>query len=74
MREWENISMNREENQATLMKSIAQMIVTKHKDKAHLVALMNLHHEEASERISNFDWREILKFIDEIQGENKCKD
>jgi hypothetical protein len=49
-------------------------MISHHGDRAHLVALMNLHYEEAGAGRSNIDWRLILKLIDEIQGENKCKD
>jgi hypothetical protein len=53
-----------------LDESLARRMVSNHGDKAHLVALMNLHHEE-NEGTKRFDWRKILKLIDEIQGEKK---
>ena len=71
---WEEIVLDEKINREILDKNLAQRMVSHHGDRAHLVALMNLHYEEAGAGKSNIDWRLILKLIDEIQGENKCKD
>jgi hypothetical protein len=65
---WTNIVLDEKKNRETLDRILAERMVEHHGDKAHLVALMNLHHEE-SEGVRRFDWRLIMKFIDEIQGE-----
>jgi hypothetical protein len=71
----EYIKLDVKINQENLNRSVAKRMVSNHGDKAHLVALMNLHYEEANDGSkSDIDWRNILKFIDELQGENKCKD
>ena len=71
----EYIKLDEKINQENLNRNLAKRMVSKHGDGAHLVALMNLHYEEANGGSrSNIDWREIMKLIDELQGENKCKD
>jgi hypothetical protein len=35
---------------------------------------MNLHYEEAGAGRSNIDWREVLKQMDELKGENNARD
>ena len=70
---WANITLDEKKNRENLDRILAERMVDTHGDKAHLVALMNLHHEE-NEGDKLFDWQVILKLIDEIQGENKCKD
>jgi hypothetical protein len=72
--EWKNIVLDDKLNRRVLDTMIAERMIVMHKDKAHLMVLMNLHNEEAGGKISNIDWRTILKLIDEIQGENKCMD
>lgn len=49
------------------------MTVT-HGSQAHLVALMNLHYEEAGAGKSNVDWREVLKQMDELKGKKDARD
>jgi hypothetical protein len=71
---WEEIVLDKEINRKVLDANLAMRMVSHHGDKAHLVALMNLHYEEAGAGNSNIDWRKIMKLIDELQGENKCKD
>jgi hypothetical protein len=76
---WEEISerieLDEKINRKVLDANLAMRMVSHHGDKAHLVALMNLHYEEANGGSkSNIDWRKIMKLIDELQGENKCKD
>lgn len=71
--EWKEISLDNEINRMTLDANTAMRMVEKHGDKAHLVALMNLHYEEANAGKSNIDWRKIMKLIDELQGEKKCE-
>jgi hypothetical protein len=71
---WEEISLDEKENRMRLNRNCAMRMIVTHGDRAHLVALMNLHYEEAGAGRSNIDWREVLKHMDELQGENKCKD
>jgi hypothetical protein len=35
---------------------------------------MNLYHEESGAGKSNIDWREVMKFMDELKGWNNAKD
>ena len=71
----EYIKLDAKINQENLNRSVAKRMVSHHGDKAHLVALMNLHYEEANGGSkSDINWRKIMKLIDELQGENKCKD
>ena len=70
-----DIVLDNEINRKVLDANLAMRMVSHHGDKAHLVALMNLHYEEANGGSkSDINWRKIMKFIDELQGENKCKD
>lgn len=71
---WEEISLDEKENRMRLNRNCAMRMIVTHGDQAHLVALMNLHYEEAGAGRSNIDWREVLKQMDELKGENKCKD
>jgi hypothetical protein len=71
---WEEIVLDEKVNRRILDENLAQRMISHHGDKAQLVALMNLHYEEAGAGKSNIDWRLILKLIDEIQGENNAKD
>jgi hypothetical protein len=70
---WEEIVLDEKVNRKILDENLARRMVSHHGDRAHLVVLMNLHYEESGAGNSNIDWRKILKLIDEIQGENKCK-
>jgi len=54
-----------------LNRNCAMRMIVTHGDQAHLVALMNLHHEEEHGSKTNIDWREVLKQMDELKGENK---
>jgi len=72
--EWKEISLDEKENRMRLNRNCAMRMIVTHGDQAHLVALMNLHYEEAGAGRSNIDWREVLKQMDELKGENKCKD
>jgi hypothetical protein len=71
---WEEIVLDKEINRKVLDANLAMRMISHHGDKAHLVALMNLHYVESGAGNSGIDWRNILKLIDELQGENKCKD
>jgi hypothetical protein len=71
MEYWTNITLDEIKNRDALDRIQAERMVERHGDQAHLVALMNLHHEE-SKGTKLFDWRKILKLIDEIQGENNA--
>jgi hypothetical protein len=71
---WEEISLDEKENRMRLNKNLAMRMLVAHGDQAHLVALMNLHHEESGAGKSNIDWREVLKHMDELKGKKKCKD
>jgi hypothetical protein len=71
---WEEIVLDEKVNRNILDNNLAKRMVSHHGDKAHLVALMNLHYVESGAGNSGIDWRNILKLIDELQGENKCKD
>jgi hypothetical protein len=71
MEEWTNITLDEIKNRDALDRIQAERMVERHGDQAHLVALMNLHHEE-NEGTKRFNWRKILKLIDEIQGENNA--
>ena len=71
---WENISLDETENRMRMNKNCAMRMIVTHGRQAHLVALMNLHYEEAGAGKSNIDWREVLKQMDELKGKNKCKD
>ena len=71
--EWKNIVLDEKLNRSVLDALMAERMIATHGDKAHLVALMNLHHEE-NEGVRRFDWRTILKLIDEIRGENNARD
>jgi hypothetical protein len=70
MEEWTNITLDEIKNRDALDRIQAERMVERHGDQAHLVALMNLHHEE-NEGTKRFNWRKILKLIDEIKGEKK---
>ena len=70
----EYIELDKKINHENYSKNLAMRMVSHHGDKAHLVALMNLHYVESGAGNSGIDWRNILKLIDELQGENKCKD
>ena len=72
--EWKEISLDEKENRMRLNRNCAMRMMVTHGSQAHLVALMNLHYEEAGAGRSNIDWREVLKQMDELKGENKCKD
>ena len=65
---WENISLDEKENRMRLNKNLAFRMLVTHGSQAHLVALMNLHYEEAGAGKSNIDWREVLKHMDELKG------
>ena len=69
-----DIVLDNEINRKVLDANLAMRMVSHHGEAAHLVALMNLHYEESGAGRSNIDWRKIMKLIDELQGENKCKD
>jgi hypothetical protein len=71
MEYWTNITLDEIKNRDALDRIQAERMVERHGDQAHLVALMNLHHDE-SNGTKLFDWRKILKLIDEIQGENNA--
>jgi hypothetical protein len=71
MEYWTNITLDEIKNRDALDRIQAERMVERHGDQAHLVALMNLHHEE-NEGTKRFNWRKILKLIDEIQGENNA--
>ena len=71
MEYWTNITLDEIKNRDALDRIQAERMVERHGDQAHLVALMNLHHEE-NEGTKRFDWRKILKLIDEIKGENNA--
>ena len=71
---WENISLDEKENRMRMNKNCAMRMLVIHGSQAHLVALMNLHSQESGESSSNIDWREVMKQMDELKGENKCKD
>jgi hypothetical protein len=71
MEYWTNITLDEIKNRDALDRIQAERMVERHGDQAHLVALMNLHHEE-NEGTKRFDWRKILKLIDEIRGENNA--
>ena len=71
---WENISLDEKENRMRLNKNLAMRMLVTHGRQAHLVALMHLHYEESNAGNSNIDWREVMKHMDELKGENKCKD
>jgi hypothetical protein len=68
----EYIKLDEKINQENLNRSVAKQMVSNHGDEAHLVALMNLHYEEAGTSRSNIDWRNILKLIDELQGKTNA--
>jgi hypothetical protein len=68
----EEIVLDKEINRKVLDANLAMRMVSHHGDKAHLVALMNLHYEEANAGRSNIDWRTILKLIDELQGKTNA--
>jgi hypothetical protein len=72
MEYWTNITLDEIKNREALDRIQAERMVERHGDRAHLVALMNLHHEE-NEGTKRFDWRKILKLIDEIKGENNAR-
>lgn len=65
---WTDISLDEEENRRRLNKNLAFRMLVTHGSQAHLVALMNLHYEEAGAGRSNIDWREVLKHMDELKG------
>ena len=69
--EWKEISLDDKTNRMRLNRNCAMRMIVTHGDRAHLVALMNLHYEEAGAGKSNIDWREVLKQMDELKGENK---
>jgi hypothetical protein len=71
MEYWTNITLDEIKNRDALDRIQAERMVERHGDQAHLVALMNLHHEE-NEGTKRFNWRKILKLIDEIRGENNA--
>jgi hypothetical protein len=72
--EWKEISLDEKENRMRLNRNCAMRMMVTHGSQAHLVALMNLHYEEAGAGRSNIDWREVLKQMDELKGWKKCKD
>jgi len=72
--EWKEISLDEKENRMRMNKNCAMRMLVTHGRQAHLVALMNLHYEEEHGSKTNIDWREVMKHMDELQGENKCKD
>ena len=71
---WKEISLDEKENRMRLNKNCAMRMLVTHGDQAHLVALMNLYHEESGAGKSNIDWREVMKFMDELKGWNNAKD
>jgi hypothetical protein len=71
---WENISLDETENRMRMNKNCAMRMIVTHGDRAHLVALMNLHYEEAGAGRSNIDWREVMKFMDELKGKKDARD
>jgi len=72
--EWKEISLDEKENRMRLNRNCAVRMLITHGSRAHLVALMNLHYEEAGAGKSNIDWREVMKYMDELQGDNICMD
>ena len=69
---WTDISLDEKENRMRLNKNLAMRMLVTHGRQAHLVALMNLHYEEEGAGKSNIDWREVMKHIDELKGENNA--
>lgn len=70
---WEEIVLDEKENRMRLNKNCAMRMLVTHGRQAHLVALMNLHYEEANGGSkSNIDWREVMKHMDELKGENNA--
>jgi hypothetical protein len=69
---WEEIVLDKEINRKVLDANLAMRMVSHHGDKAHLVALMNLHYEESNAGRSNIDWRKVMKLIDELQGKKNA--
>jgi hypothetical protein len=67
---WEDISLNTQENVRKIQQTIARTLIRNHGDHAHLMALEQMLKDNANQN----GWRSVLDFIDEIQGENKCKD
>ena len=66
---WENISLDEKENRKMMNKNCAMRMMVIHGSQAHLIALMNLHHEEETGvRKSGVDWREVMKQMDELKG------
>lgn len=66
---WENISLDERENRMRMNKNCAMRMMVIHGSQAHLIALMNLHHEEETGVIkSGVDWREVMKQMDELKG------
>ena len=51
-------------------KSIAQNLLSNIPNSAHLYVLERLH----TEGENLFMWKDVLAELDELQGENKCKD
>ena len=51
-------------------KSIAQNLLSNIPKQAHLYVLERLH----TEGENLFMWKDVLAELDELQGENKCKD
>jgi len=72
--EWKEISLDEKENRMRLNRNCAMRKIVTHGDRAHLVALMNLHYEEAGAGKSNIDWREVLKQMDELKGKKDARD
>jgi hypothetical protein len=67
--EWKEISLDEKENRMRLNRNCAMRMIVTHGDQAHLVALMNLHYEEANGGgKSNVNWREVMKHMDELKG------
>jgi len=71
--EWKEISLDEKENRMRLNRNCAMRMIVTHGDQAHLVALMNLHHEEEHGSKTNIDWREVMKQMDELKGEKNAR-
>jgi hypothetical protein len=69
--EWEEISLNDQENLRKIQETIARGLIRTHGDHAHLIALSEMLKDNANQ----VGWRLVLNLIDEFnKGENKCKD
>jgi len=66
--EWEDISLDKQENFQKIQQTIARSLIRNHGDHAHLMALEEMLKDNANQN----GWRLVLNFIDEIQGEKNA--